>query len=257
MINIEKLKNIIIEAGNIGLKIYNDKKVDFELKDDNSFVTLADKETEKFLFEKLNTLFPATFIGEEGNNLSTKENPEYVWAIDPIDGTHSFASQLPGWCVSIGLLKNFKPYFGIVYSPVTDELYWGGKEFGAFFNNRKITVCLTEDDFQSNHNVFVDSKASKYLPKEFKAKFRSFGSTALHILYVSRCAGVAGYTKPVKIWDIAGAAAILEASGGELLYIDKSKVDYKEIIENGECKMAMVFGSRYYAEKLADEFMKS
>ncbi|MGM0607662.1 MAG: inositol monophosphatase family protein [Candidatus Muiribacteriota bacterium] len=242
-INIDKIKKIVFGAGDIALDYYYSKNTSYDLKADNSVVTEADKKVEKFLIKNLTEIFPAKIIGEESGQYYSESNSKYLWALDPVDGTHSFASKLPGWCVSVGLLKNNKPYLGFVYIPVINEFYWGGKDFGSYLNNKKlVNFSLDKKNHEKNFNVFIDSKGAKNISPEFKGKVRSYGSTAIHMVFLAKGAGIAAYSCPVSIWDLAGACAVLEGLNIPVNYADGEKLELKDMIDGSKSKKHILAG---------------
>ena len=224
----EKIINITIDiikkAGEIALRYYKNPFTGYDLKKDGSHVTIADKEVESYIRKRLKEELEGDIIGEEGEN-GKYFNSEYIWAIDPIDGTHSFALKLPGWCISIGLLKNRKPYLGFIYSPLIDELYYGGPEIGAFLNFCDINCCVfNRNRFDNNDTICIDSKSMRTLNIDFPGKLRSFGSTALHLVFAAKSSVLAAHVGKVRIWDIAGAYSICIASGLSVRYIDGEEI---------------------------------
>ena len=106
------------------------------------FCTIIDVENERIIVQGLQESFPThKFIGEETTGTGdipplTKEHP--TWIIDPIDGTTNFVSGLPLTCVSIGLCVQGKPVLGVVYAPMTDELYVAVSGYGAYRNGVRL-----------------------------------------------------------------------------------------------------------------------
>jgi myo-inositol-1(or 4)-monophosphatase len=226
--------DIIKKAGEIALRYYKNPFTGYELKKDGSHVTIADKEIENYIRKRIKDELEGDIIGEEGEN-SQYFDSEYVWAIDPIDGTHSFALKLPGWCISIGLLKNRKPYLGFIYSPVFDELYYGGPENGAFLNFCDINCCVfNRKAFDKNDAICIDSKSMRTLSIDFPGKLRSFGSTALHLVFAAKSSVLGAHVGKVKIWDIAGAYSICIASGLSVRYISGEQICFDEKLLCGE-----------------------
>ena len=116
-------------------------------------VTSADIECEKAIRRLINKKYPSHgIIGEELGAENT--NSEFIWVIDPIDGTKAFVAGLPVFGSMIGLMKENKPYVGLIDQPITGERIWGGKK-GSFLNNKPIktkkfksietTICAITD----------------------------------------------------------------------------------------------------------------
>ena len=107
-------------AGELALNYYK-KEIKVNEKDDRSdLVTEADTAVENYIVKEIKKHYPEHgIIGEEGV-ANTDGNSEYVWVIDPIDGTRNFANHIAFWCVMIGIEKDGKPYMGCVYDAIND-----------------------------------------------------------------------------------------------------------------------------------------
>ena len=122
-------------AGQLGLKYFkNIPEVKF--KKDNSPVTIADVEAEKLIRKIISGKFPDHgFIGEELPSI--REKAQYVWVIDPIDGTRDFIRQIPNWSVMIALLKKNVPVAGVIFLPSLDILITAQKDKGTRINGKR------------------------------------------------------------------------------------------------------------------------
>ncbi len=115
------------------------------MKGPGDFVSAADKKAEKVLFEELNKARPGYgFLMEEGGAV---EGPDksHRWIIDPLDGTTNFLHGIPHFAISVGLERDGQMVAGVVYNPVTDELYLAEKGQGAFLNDRRLRVSVRRD----------------------------------------------------------------------------------------------------------------
>ncbi|MFK7903118.1 MAG: histidinol-phosphatase [Nitratireductor sp.] len=120
--------------------------LDIANKEEGGFdpVTLADKQAEAAIRKYINSNFPSHgIIGEEDG--STNKDAEYVWVIDPIDGTRAFISGLPGWGTLIGLTKNKKPIAGIMCQPFTKERYFTNGLTSTLLHEGKKTILKTSN----------------------------------------------------------------------------------------------------------------
>lgn len=105
-----------------------------ELKDDQSPVTVADRETESLCRSIIEQRYPTHgIIGEEWGN-KTAASP-WTWTIDPIDGTKSFISALPLYTFLLSLMHDGRPVLGIIHQPILNQTAWGARGLGAFYNN--------------------------------------------------------------------------------------------------------------------------
>ena len=128
-----KVRTWVIEAGNIALSYYQTQLTKRQ-KYDYSPVTVADEAVEQFIIGKIRqTDKTGNFgiIAEESEG--DWQNQEFIWAIDPIDGTRVFLNGVPLWCISVGLLRNGEAYRGVVYLPVTNDIYYIINSFRYIF----------------------------------------------------------------------------------------------------------------------------
>lgn len=226
----DKLISIIKEAGEI-LKegFYSIKDVQFKAKKD--LVTKYDVGIENFLKEKFLAEFKDfNVIAEESDNSNIEFKNSII--VDPIDGTTNFVNQLPHTCISVGVYKNKKPYLGIVYNPILNELYTAVVGEGAFLNGKKIEVSKEEDlqkallstGFPYSSGTCEDDlndvmkKMKNILPN--CQDIRRLGSAALDLCYVSSGIYEGYYEMNLKAWDVSAGIIILKEAGGKISNID-------------------------------------
>lgn len=181
-------------------------------KADNTSVTQADIEIEQFLRERLRERYPDHGIMGEEQGIGAID-AEYVWSLDPLDGTDAFVAGLPVWCISIGLMRRGKPYIGVIYLPLTDECYWNEPHVAAYCNGEPIHVTCA-DTFDSHDCIMVTSRTHCEYEVNFPGKARSLGSFAAHCCYVARGGIIGALLGYPQLWDIAAGLAILDAAGG-------------------------------------------
>lgn len=228
----EKLTEIIKEAGEILKEGYfSNKEVSFKAKKD--LVTKYDVAVEEFLKEKFSKEFSDfNIIAEESNN----ENIEFKDSIiiDPIDGTTNFVNQVPHTAISVGIYKDKKPYIGVVYNPILDELYEAQIGEGAYLNGKKLEVSK-ENDFQksllatgfpysnsTNQDDLNDviEKIRNVLPK--CQDIRRLGSAAIDLCFIARGTYEGYYEMNLKAWDVSAGIIILQEAGGKFTSLDGS-----------------------------------
>ena len=134
---IHEIKQIIRQAGDIALKRRHAAHI--QLKPDRTPFTDVELEMEALIIPFLQAHFPDSQIITEENGIHGPASSS-VWALDPVDGTKVFLNGLPNWGVSLGLLENGEAKLGFFYMPVSGDLYWGGKGFGAFLNEMDLTT---------------------------------------------------------------------------------------------------------------------
>jgi myo-inositol-1(or 4)-monophosphatase len=225
-INIKLIQEWLREAGRIALD--HQKKLSFRTKPDKSIVTNIDYEIEAFLCERIKLHYKKqNILSEEG--MEENGQSDYVWIIDPIDGTRAYVSQLPVWGISIGIFKKDRPWAGVFYLPFTHEMFWSANGL-AYYNNSPL-LPLDDTDLH-NPCGFIAVPSSSHL--EFDISFprlRSLGSTAAHLAYVARGLALASLIRRIKIWDIAGILPVLDAVGVTLLDLTGKPFQVSELLQ--------------------------
>jgi fructose-1,6-bisphosphatase/inositol monophosphatase family enzyme len=205
----------------------------YAVKADETPVTAVDHRVEAYLIEQIAGRYPGHTILTEESGLhagqtSTAAAEEFAWAIDPIDGTRAFASGLPIWGVSVGILRGGVPWAGGFYLPMTGELFWGTPE-QAFYNQRRLPrLHVTETE---NALTFLAVPSNFHM--HFKVSYpriRSMGSTAAHLAYVMSGMAIAALTRTVSLWDLAGILPLLAATGVRLAYLSGQPFDASDLL---------------------------
>lgn len=193
-----------------------------EVKSFNQLVSYVDKTAEKQLVTGLKIVFPeAGFITEE--DTINSEEKEWMWVIDPLDGTTNFIHNIPVYSVSIGLLKNKMPMLGVVYEINRDELFYAWKNGGAYLNGSRIYVKENAELSKSllaTGFPYYDFKimeqylnALKYLITHTTG-MRRMGSAAVDLAYTA-CGRFDGFFEyGLSPWDVAGGICLIEEAGG-------------------------------------------
>lgn len=221
---LEELIRIVKTCGAI-LKNYYGKTFEINHKGTIDLVTTADLEVEKALKKELYLRYPEIpVIGEESSKNIPKIPEGYYFLLDPLDGTTNFAHGLPWFAISLALMHNLEPINGIVYNPITEELFFSEKGKGSYLNYQPIKVSKTKDLISSLLATgFPVSKIMEKLKpftipfEEFLQKCRGvrrFGSAALDLAYVA-CGRYDGFFEPyLKPWDTAGGLILVTEAGG-------------------------------------------
>lgn len=190
-------------------------------KSANDFVSDVDVLAERALIDAIKTSFPTHQILAEEHGLSGEKNSEYRWVIDPIDGTTNFIKGLPHFAISIALFHKGRLESGLVYQPITDEMFTAARGRGATLNDRKIRVSATPPE-QAIITTGIPFKQAELMPKQINClkgvlgqfpDIRRLGSAALDLCYVAS-GRVDGYFEfGLSEWDIAAGALIAQESG--------------------------------------------
>ncbi len=198
------------------------------------FVTKVDKQIEARIKSVLKKNFPShKIVGEELGIDAVLEN-DFVWIIDPIDGTSNYIHGLPFCCISLALWKYNQPILGVVYNPILGQLYFAEQKRGAFLNNKKIKTSNTsvlEKSFAGFGWGRNRTKALKYFPQAIHKlnKVRVLGSTALEICLVASGVYDLRLDFEAKLWDFAASAVILKEAGGKITDIYGKNINLNSI----------------------------
>lgn len=197
------------------------EKIAVERKGPRDYVTDVDRACEEAITEVLRTAYPDhAVLGEEFGHQGP-EGSEFVWIIDPIDGTSNFIHGLPNYAVSIALAHRGQITQSCIYDPARNELFTATRGSGAFLNERRIRVSRRTRMSDALLGVSwpgsgeVDGGASRFRPMAENAlALRRMGSSVLDLCYVAsgRLDGFCGVG--LKPWDLAaGSLLVLEAGG--------------------------------------------
>ena len=240
------LTRLARRAGAIGLRHF--RHVSAERSQAGSIVTEADREIERQVRAEVATIAPqVAVIGEE---LPATGDVAAGWtlAVDPIDGTDAYVAGLPTWCVSLGLLHAGVAVAGVVYLPSFDDLYlahggslrWNGKD-------------VPHGGVTPQHDGFVlaYSEFHRRPLLRLRGKVRALGSTAYHLSLVARGAAEAAIVGRVHVWDIAAGKALLDAVGGELVYLGSGNaVDLSTLLGGAPSRDFMIAARAGSAERI-------
>jgi len=217
-------------ANDVMHKAYDTKE---SLRD---IVTPVERYAEQEIIAKLKHSLPhAAILTEESGIIRGKRQKTNYWVVDPLDGTVNYINHLPFYAVSIAFVENNKPTVGVIYNPLSNELYYGARTLGVFKNHSRITLT----DKPSSNSLFAVSFSGKqYDPKNRAGEFLTMGmvndgtmgclrtgSAAMNLAYLSegRLGGCWG--KANKWWDIAAGILLAELAGAKINYYitDKQK----------------------------------
>lgn len=224
------------------------------LKDNRSIVTEADIKIQNALREEIRTNFPDHgFLGEENlKEQNLKGDEEWIWIVDPVDGTDSFASGLPVWGVSVALLHKGESVMGVFYMPVLDELYHATRDGDAMLtikpgqpDEENMLIHVDSDPTFHHRSLFlVPSTFHRSFISDFPGKQRTLGSIAAHMCVLARGGGVASIMR-AKVWDLAASAFILNKAGGVVLELETGKpIQLKDYLKNPQMPWVIAAASK-------------
>ncbi|MEK4249303.1 inositol monophosphatase family protein [Paenibacillus sp. FSL W7-1287] len=199
----------------------------------SDLVTEIDKGSERLIRNLISTHFPQhAFLGEEGvepgaeassKAIASAKDAEYLWIVDPIDGTTNYIHGFPYYCISIALAHKGEVIVGVIYDPSSDELFVAEKGKGAYVHGKRLAVSQEQTLQESLIASGFPPDQSYALPLNLHAiaelapqvrNIRAAGSAALHLAYVAagRLTGFFEYN--LNSWDLAAGSLIIQEAGG-------------------------------------------
>ena len=207
-------------------RYYKYVRTDAKFKSHYEIVTKSDLVSEEIIITEIKKHFPDhRILSEEAGQIAGRS--DYLWVVDPLDGTHNFSMHNPLWAVSIALFYKSKPALGVVFAPALNELFLAELDKGAWLNGRRIKVSDYKDEkvintFCHGSKVKDIEKALKYYPyhKLHDLDCRQLGSASLELAYVA-CGRVESIVIPgANSWDVAAGALLVQEATGKVTDFD-------------------------------------
>ena len=227
--NLHPMLNVAVKAARAAGAIINRAALDVEAvrisqKQVNDFVTEVDHASEKVIIETLLAAYPGHgILAEESGSEYGAKDSEFVWIIDPLDGTTNFIHGFPVYCVSIALAVRGKVEQACIYDPSRNDLFTATKGRGAYMNDRRLRVskrtrlneCListgfpfrTGDNFKQYLAIMAD-----LMPRT--AGLRRPGAAALDLAYVAAGFTDGFFETGLSPWDVAAGSLLVTEAGG-------------------------------------------
>ena len=227
--NLHPMINVAVKAARAAGAIINRAALDVESvrvsqKQVNDFVTEVDQAAEVAIIETLLAAYPGHGIwAEESGRTHGAQDSDYVWIIDPLDGTTNFIHGLPVYCVSIALAVKGKVEQAVIYDPTRNDLFTATRGRGAFLNDRRLRVskrvrlqeCLIStgfpfrqgDDFNTYLRMMGDVM-------QRTAGLRRPGAAALDLAYVAAGFTDGFFETGLQPWDVAAGSLLVTEAGG-------------------------------------------
>tara|TARA_X000001036_G_scaffold361522_1_gene344831 strand:+ start:431 stop:1303 length:873 start_codon:yes stop_codon:yes gene_type:complete len=241
MENYKEYENFCIRiskiAGDYVLNNFDGSFQIFSKDKKNNLVTEIDHNAQKIIIENIKKNYPNHLIvGEEDNIMTIKNTSEFIWVIDPIDGTTNFVNGIPNFAISIALLKNYEPIAGAIWIP------WPNNEKSLIFSSSKnngsrvgsLKLDLTENNISTLEEGSVTSYSSfstlfgnknrdiKPWNKIIKGEKRVIGTVAYEMALVAKGVIKFGLFGPASIWDFGAGLLIIKEAGGVIYFLDKN-----------------------------------
>jgi len=222
-----------LNAGKAILDVYYNEETQVEYKGDDSPLTQADTKGHLAIMELLQTT-NIPVLSEEGKSLSYEQRKDWdlLWIVDPLDGTKEFIKRNGEFTVNIALVENGSPVLGVVYVPVSGELYLGVKAYGALKINIEAGATITGNDIangiqlplkterpftavgsRSHMNEETTTFLEQYREKHGVVEILSKGSSLKMCMVAEGLADVYPRFAPTMEWDTAAGQAVVEAAG--------------------------------------------
>lgn len=231
------LMNVMINAARkAGKSLTRDfgevEHLQVSIKGPANFVSAADHKAEDIIYTELKKARPEYgFLMEERGEIAGPDKT-HRWIVDPLDGTTNFLHSIPLFCSSIGLERDGVLVAGVIYNPITDELFTAEKGKGAFLNDRRrlrVAARKSLDDCvvatgiphrgRTGHKTFLSEIERVMLNV---AGVRRTGSAALDLAWTAAGRFDAYFERNIKPWDMAAGIVMIRESGGVVSDLDGS-----------------------------------
>ena len=239
--NLEKELNIslkaVIEASKIIMEVYTSNDLGVEIKEDNSPVTKADKATDSIIRGLLSSAFPEYgLLTEESIDDKSRLSKDFVWIVDPIDGTKEYVAHSGEFTVNIGLSYKHKPVLGVIMIPVTGEIYYAVEGIGSFYmkdaNSKPVIIHCNDKikDVTTLVSRFHSNNIEQEMIKKHSdvIKHQWIVGATIKGCYIAHGKAEMSYrfSSNTKEWDTCAMQAIVEQAGGFILKFDGTPIVY-------------------------------
>jgi myo-inositol-1(or 4)-monophosphatase len=246
--DIEDLGQFAIEvirgSGEKALSYYG--KGRHRIKFDEGLVTEAEIQLREFFQDQLQAHFPEhqIFKNNQVDHGYTHEGKKFVWIYDPLDGVANFQAGIPIWGMSLALIENFWPVFGVFYMPATGDLFQAQAGNKAFRGKEEISIS-TQDNINDESLLLTYSRFHQHYSSTFPGKIRGLGCASAHMCYVAMGRAEAAVIANESYPGLAAACIIVEAAGGKISkmdgnsfflneYLDGAKIDEHVLVASPE-----------------------
>lgn len=223
------------EAAKIIMDVYRSNDLGVEIKNDLSPVTKADKASDALISKILKENFPTySLLTEESTDDLSRLNNEYVFIVDPIDGTKEYVAHADEFTINIGLSYKHQPVMGVILIPVTGEIFYATKNGGAYYLNQDLLVKIHCNSKLNDLTALVSRFHTNEQEKKMLDKHsdvikhrKTIGATIKGCLIAKGEAEISyRFSSNTKEWDTCAMQAIVEEAGGFLLKFDGTPIVY-------------------------------
>jgi myo-inositol-1(or 4)-monophosphatase len=245
----------VLDAGQQALAYYGQSRR--PVKFDEELVTQAELHLRDFFQTRLDGVFPDhhVFSIDALTEGYTHDAKRYLWIFDPIDGVDNFQSGIPIWGMSLALLENFWPVFGMFYMPATQDLFQAGADDRAYHGETPIGIPA-QASVDDESLLLVYSRFHQHFQTRFPGKIRNLGCTAAHICYVAQGRADAAIIANESFQDLAATRVIVEAAGGRIFRLDGSAFPLGDYLEGERITERLVVAAPDSFEAVAASLVK-
>ncbi len=222
--NLEIMVRAAIRAARTLVRDFGEvEQLQVSVKGPGDFVSAADRRAERILYEELRRARPRWGLLMEESGRHAGEDGEFLWVVDPLDGTTNFLHGLPHWAISIALVRGREILAGVVFDPVKNEMFTAEKGGGAFLNDRRIRVSARRDmgtalvacglpvrDWEGRRHF----TAQMNRVADEVAGIRRMGTASLDLAYVAAGRQDGFWEFGLKPWDMAAGILLVREAGG-------------------------------------------
>ena len=222
-------------AGQVALESFGQGRAGARF--DEGLITRAELQISGHFGRALDKQFPdhSVFTSKTLDTDYTHDSRRYLWIFDPIDGVDNYQAGIPIWGMSLALLENFWPVFGIFYMPATGDLFHARAGGDAFWGDKRIRMA-PDRILDDESLMFTFSRFHRHYHSRFPGKIRNLGCTGAHLCYVAMGRGDVAVTANESFQDLAAARMIVESAGGQFYktsgdrfylndYLDGQRID--------------------------------
>jgi myo-inositol-1(or 4)-monophosphatase len=202
------------------------------LRFDMGLVTETELHLANFFKDQLHAHFPEhqMFMNNHRVDKYTHDEKRYLWIYDALDGVANFQAGIPIWGLSLALLENFWPVFGIFHMPATGDLFHALAGQKSFRGDTEIHIS-EQATLNDESLLLIYSRFHNHYRPTFPGKIRNLGCTAAHICYVAMGRAEAAVITNESYQDLAAARVIIEAAGGKFFKMDGSEFFLNEYLD--------------------------
>ncbi|MBS4167778.1 inositol monophosphatase family protein [Parachlamydia sp. AcF125] len=240
-----------INGGKILKKYWKNVKQIEDKSTAGDLVTEADKESEKIILQLIKEKYPSHSILAEESTKMPLPCADFLWVVDPLDGTVNYAHQNPLFAISIALLYQNEVIAGVVFNPLYHELFQAAKGIGATLNGERITVSPTKTldksllstGFAYDRRTTDDTNYPEFCHlSNLTHGVRRFGAASLDLAFVAAGRFDGYWERGLKPWDMAAGALLVQEAGGKVSAYDETPLDLqtgKILATNGKLHHAL------------------